>query len=135
MERRYKYELIYLICLHECCSRIVVSVLYVLGHIYIHTCISDPGCDCPFPFQTEGCPRYLVPSQIGSQTRVPSSFAPSSLAKSTYTFLLFTFCPLPLLFLYPLLIHHTLLLFIQPLFFVPEIDQVTEVYSKDAAKG
>lgn len=44
-------------------------------------------------------------------------------------------CPLRHLFFYPLSIYHILTLFIQPLFFVPEIDQATEVYSKDAAKS
>jgi hypothetical protein len=48
---------------------------------------------------------------------------------------LFTLCPLPLLFFYPLPIYHTLLLFTSLFFFVPEIDQATEVYSKDAGKS
>jgi hypothetical protein len=36
---------------------------------------------------------------------------------------------------YPLPIYHTLLLFTSIFFFVPEIDQATEVYSKDGVRS
>lgn len=59
---------------------------------------------------------------------------PSSLARAPVLFVYL--CPLFLTSLLPyfFFFNFFLSLFIQPLFFVPEIDQATEVYFEDAAK-
>lgn len=87
----------------------------------MHMCISNYG-------------MRLLSSPSKSRAALPRSFL---YCEYTYTFLLFTFVLFSsslLLFSFPMY-QIFLTLSIQPLFFVLEIDQATEVSFKDAAKN
>lgn len=108
-------------------------VLY--AHVHMSMSVYQvPGYDCPLSKSRAQVPRSF-PIRKPNCLYLPLLRAfPLRKDIHPWTFLLFTFVlvfySLHLFFSFPYLFY-----FVQPLSFVPEIDQATEVYVKDAAKN
>lgn len=113
-----------------------LSMYFVVWIMHVHECIRNiKFWDATALFLSKSraqVPRSFPNRKPNCLLSVPSFSCVPSSCKRTYTFLLFTFVSSPVILFFssfPYLYDS-----VQPLFFVPEIDQATEVYVKDAAK-